>query len=77
MKVLLNRFDDPKLSKQIFVGKGDRVYAANSAEEYGFIPGNSYEILGISQGSYLLMQNEDGATDEYSVEYFQKHEPIL
>lgn len=76
MKVLLNRFDNPRLDEQIFVGKGDKVFAGWQAEEYGFTVGNEYEIKGVSPSMYLVMENDEGESEEYTVECFQKYKPF-
>jgi hypothetical protein len=72
MKILLNQWDNPRLSDQIFAGKGDTVFACESAKEWGFIPDKEYEIQDTKFGEYLIMKNEDGKIDEYSTEYFKK-----
>lgn len=77
MKVLLNEFDNPKLSECIYVGKGDKVFASQGSEEYGFTVGDEYEIQDISPFGYLKMKNDNGKIDEYSVEYFQKDKPWI
>lgn len=77
LKVLLNRFDDPKLSEQIFIGKGDMVFAKHGAEEFGFTVGQEYEVQGVDQFGDLVMKNDKGEQDSYTVEYFQKHKPFI
>lgn len=77
MKVLLNRFDDPRLSEQVFVGKGDKVFANRGAVEYGFTLANEYEVQDVSPFGYLKMKNDKGEIDEYTVEYFQKYKPLV
>lgn len=77
MKLLLNQFDNPKLSEQQFVGKGDMVFATNSSEEFHLTPGKEYEIEEVTMDGYLLVKNDKGEVDEYSVEYFKKHRPVL
>jgi hypothetical protein len=77
MKILLNQFDNPRTSEQIFVGKGDKVYASKSAEEFGFKVGNEYEIQDVNMFGYLKMKNDEGELDEYTVEYFQKYRPFI
>ena len=77
MKILLNRFDDPRLSERIFVGKGDKVFAVASVEEFGFTVGKEYEVQDVSQFEYLVMKNDEGEIEEYSVEYFSKFEPFI
>ncbi|ARC67299.1 hypothetical protein B14_200088 (plasmid) [Bacillus licheniformis] len=77
MKILLNRFEDPRLSEQIYIGKGDKVYANKRAEEYGFTTGKKYEVQGVSPFGYLIMKNNNGDIDEYTVEFFQKHMPLI
>ena len=72
MKVLLNQYDDPKMSECVFVGKGDKVFATRGAEEWGFTEGQEYEIQDISCG-YLVMKNDNGEVDHYSVEYFSNY----
>lgn len=76
-KILLNQFENPRLSEMIFVGKGDKVYANDGAEEYGFTVGKQYDIHDISIFGYLVMKNDKGEVDEYTVEYFQKYQPII
>lgn len=77
MKILLNQWDDPKLSECIYVGKGDKVFAKFSVEEYGFTPGKEYEIQDVSMFGYLKMKNDKGEINEYSTDYFQKNKPII
>ena len=77
MKILLNRFDNPRLSEQIFVGKGDKVFANQGAEEYGFTVGKEYEVQGVSPFGYLKMKNNEGQMEEYTVEYFQRYQPFI
>lgn len=77
MQVLLNRFDNPRVSEQVFVGKGSRVFANKGAEEYGFTVGKEYEIESVSPFGYLVITNDKGETEEYTVEYFQKHKPLI
>lgn len=77
MKLLLNRFNNPRLSEMIYVGKGDNVYANQGAEEYGFTVGKMYDIQGVSSDGYLQMKNDKGEIDEYSVEYFKKNKPLI
>lgn len=72
MKILLNQFDDPKISECVFVGKGDKVFATMAAEEWGFTEGKEYEIQNIS-GEYLIMKNDYGEIDSYSTEYFRNY----
>lgn len=76
-EILLNQFDNPRLSEQVFVGKGDKVYANQGAEEYGFTVAKEYEIKDISPFGYLTMENDKGEIDDYTVEYFQKHKPFI
>lgn len=77
MKVLLNRYNNPRLSEQIFVGKGDKVFAGWGAEEYGFTVGNEYEIQGVSESMYLVMKNDNGDIEEYTVEFFRRYRPLI
>lgn len=77
MKILLNRYDNPRLSDQVFVGKGDKVIAGNGAKEYGFTVGKEYEIKSITPFGYIEMTNDKGEVDDYTVEYFQKHMPLV
>jgi len=77
MKILLNQFDNPRISDQVFVGKGDKVFASRSAEEFGFKAGNEYEIQDVNVLGYLKMENDEGVVDEYTVEYFQKYNPLI
>jgi hypothetical protein len=77
MKILLNGYEDPRMSERIFVGKGDMVFAKESVEEFGFTPGNQYEIQGVDPFGYLVMKNDKGETDEYSTEYFSKTMPLI
>lgn len=74
MKILLNQWDDPRLSEQVWVGKGDKVYANYGAEEFGFTVGKEYIIQGIDGD--LVMENDSGEIDGYSSEYFTNYEPI-
>lgn len=77
MKILLNRWSNPRLSECIYVGKGDKVFANRGAEEFGFTIGSEYEIQDISQYEYLVMKNDKGEIDEYTTEYFQKYKPLV
>ncbi|PVC74958.1 hypothetical protein C2I27_03470 [Priestia megaterium] len=77
MQVLLNRFDNPRISEQVFVGKGSKVFANKGAEEYGFTVGKEYKVKDISPLGYLVMTNDNGETDEYTVEYFQQFQPLI
>lgn len=71
MKILLNEWDYPIKSEQIWVGKGDKVYANEGAEEFGFTVGREYEIQDVN--GFLIMINDNGEIDEYTTEYFQKY----
>ena len=77
MKVLLNQFDNPRSSEQVFVGKGDKVFAGYGAEDFGFTVGKEYEVQGLSPFGYLVMKNDQGELEEYTVEYFQKYKPLI
>ena len=77
MKILLNQFDNPRLSDQVFVGKGDSVYAGRGAEEYGFTHGKKYVIQDVSPFGFLTMENDSGEVEEYTVEYFQNTKPVV
>lgn len=77
MKILLNQFEKPTLSEQVFVGKGDKVFAGYGVEEFGFTVGKEYEIQGVSLFGYLEVENDQGELEEYSVEYFQKYSPVI
>lgn len=77
MKLLLNRFDDPKLSGCVYVGKGDYVFAGHGADEFGFTVGEKYEIQDISPFGYLVMKNDAGEIEEYTVELFQEYKSML
>ena len=73
MKILLNEWDDPKLSECVYVGKGDKVYASRQAEDWGFTPNKLYTIEDVSIFGYLKMRNDKGEVAEYSTEYFQHY----
>ena len=77
MKILLNRYDNPRLSDQVFVGRGDTVYASISSEEYGFTYGKEYIVQDVSPFGYLAMKNDTGEIDEYTVEHFQNTMPVV
>ena len=77
MKALLNKYDDPRLSECVWVSKCDKVFANHGAEEYGFTVGKEYEILEVTPLGYLRMKNDQGEIDNYIVEYFQKHRPVV
>lgn len=77
IKIMLNQYDNPRLSEQIFVGKGDKVFAGSGSEEYGFTVNKEYEIKGVSHSLYLVMENDAGEVDEYTVEYFQRHQTVV
>lgn len=71
-RILLNRFENPTINECIFVKKGYKVFAKKSAEELGFTAGKEYEIKGLSFLGYcLIMENDKGEVEEYSVEHFQ------
>lgn len=72
MKVLLNKWDNPKISECIWVGKGDKVFATNGASEWGFTECKEYEIEDIWYGD-LVMKNDNDEKDVYSVEYFTNY----
>lgn len=73
MKILLNEWEDPRLSECKYVGKGDKVFANNGAVEYGFTKNQEYEILEVNICGYLKMRNDKGEIDEYTTEYFGKY----
>ena len=77
MKILLNEWSDPRLSECIYVGKGDKVFANQGAEEYGFTIGKEYEIQDVNPFGYLKMKNDNDEIDEYTTEYFQKYKPFM
>ena len=76
MKILLNEWDDPRISECIYVGKGDKVFAGAGAVEWGFTYGKEYEIQDVSMFGYLVMKNDEGIVDEYTTEYFTHYQPI-
>ena len=77
IEILLNKYDNPKMSERIYVKKGDKVFANFRAEEWGFTVGNEYEIQDVTVYGYLKMINDIGETSIYTVEYFQKYKPIM
>lgn len=77
MKVLINKFENRHMRGQDFVGQGDKVYASFGAEEFGFTVGNKYEIKGITPFMDLILENDIGVEDEYTVEYFTKFKPLI
>lgn len=76
VKIILNEWEDPKLSEVVYVGKGDYVYASQSVVEYGFTKNKKYKILGIVDYEYLRIKNDKGIIDDYSTEYFNSYESV-
>lgn len=70
MKVLLNRFDNPRISECIWIDKGDKVRGRCNGEEFYITEGKSYEVLDTNGIDCVLVENDIGEKDFYSVEYF-------
>lgn len=70
MKVLLNKFDDPRVSECIWVDKGAKVRGRCNAEEFHITEGKLYKVLGTNCIDCILIENDIGEIDMYSVEYF-------
>ncbi|MFJ8528383.1 hypothetical protein [Bacillus sp. NPDC094106] len=56
--------------KEYFVGKGDTVIASWAVEQFGFKEGNKYVVKDISPTKNLIIENENGETNEYDTVYF-------
>ena len=76
IKILLNEYEDPKLSECVYVGIGDEVYANDGAVEYGFNKHKKYVIKDVQLCGYLKLTNDIGITDWYTTEYFSDYEHI-
>lgn len=72
MKVLLNKFDNPRISECIWVGDGDVVKGRCNAEEFNITEGKEYVVIGINDIDCIYIMNDVGEIDLYSVEYFYK-----
>lgn len=70
MKILLNAHENPDYSDEIWVEKGDKVFATKQAEEFGFTDGKEYEIIDVDF-DLLVLKNDYGEINKYSVEYFE------
>lgn len=76
MKVVLNLFDDPKLSERELAGVGDYVYAKSRGEEFNLTKNKKYEVLFTNGYDMILIVNDKSQEDWYSVEYFSIYESI-
>ncbi|MCD7996461.1 MAG: hypothetical protein LUH21_04425 [Clostridiales bacterium] len=74
-RVILNRFDDPKLSECDYAEVGDYVYARGSGEEFGLTKNKLYQILKTSFDS-ILVETDNGTDEWFSVEYFSNHSSL-
>lgn len=70
MRVLLNKFDDPRISECIWVDKGSIIKGRCNGEEFYITEGNEYEVLDTNGIDCVLVKNDIGEIDMYSVEYF-------
>jgi hypothetical protein len=70
MKVLLNKFDDPNVSECIWIDEGDIVIGRCNGEEFHITEGKLYKVLDTNCIDCILIENDIGETDMYSVEYF-------
>lgn len=70
MKVLFNRFEDPRMGECIWVDEGDIVRGKCNGEEFSITEGKSYEVLDTNGIDCVLIKNDIGENDFYSVEYF-------
>lgn len=75
-RVILNLFDDPKLSEREFVTEGDFVYARGRAEEFDLTKNKKYEILDTNGYELIKVMKNSGEPDWFSVEYFSKYESM-
>lgn len=75
-RVLLNRFDDPKLSELEYVDVGNYVYATASAEEYGLTKNKLYEIIDTNGFDAVLVMTDKGTKQWFSVEYFRNNSTL-
>jgi hypothetical protein len=72
MKAILNYFDDPKMSKMILVGEGDKVTAGPNNEEFNLTEDKEYEVLEVNSDNLITIVNDAGKTDIYTVECFKE-----
>lgn len=72
--VVLNIFDDPKMSERQFVCVGEYVYARGRAEEFGLTKNNEYKVLDTNGFDLIKVTKDDGEEDWFSVEYFSIYE---
>lgn len=71
--VILNQYEDPKLSEAITVGIGDKVFATEFAEEFGLIANKLYEILDNDGRDLIYVKTDTGKKEWFSVEYFRNN----
>lgn len=74
--VVLNLFSKPAEDEKDIVEVGEYVYARDSAEEYGFVKNNLYEILATNGFDTISVKNEMGEEVNASVEYFSLHSTL-
>lgn len=72
MVAILNYWDDPRLSEQILVQRGDMIKAREYGEEFDLTVNKEYEVLDVNSIDLITIKNDKGVVDIYTVEYFYK-----
>lgn len=72
--IVLNIFDDPKMSERQFVVIGEYVYARGRVEEFGLTKNNEYKVLDTNGFDLIKVTKDNGEEDWFSVEYFSIYE---
>ena len=75
-RVLLNRFEDPRLSEFEYADVGNYVYATAFAEEYGLIKNKLYEIIDTNGFDAVQVITDEGVKQWFSVEYFRNNSTL-
>lgn len=73
-RVILNIFDDPKMSERQIVSVGDCVFASKFAEEFGLTKNNKYKILDTNGHDLIEVIKNDGKREWFTVEFFSIYE---
>jgi len=74
-RVLLNKFDDPRISECDYAEVGDYVYAKAKGEEFGVTHNNLYKILEIGP-DLVFIEKDNGSKEWFSIEYFSSSETL-
>lgn len=74
LMVVLNFYEDPRVSEREIAYIGDYVYARSHGEEFFLTKNKKYQILDTNGIDMVLIKNDKNIEDWYSVEYFSNYE---